>query len=313
MSNRILLVGAGHMGREYAKVLDKHSIEFICVTRSKKNIQAFHNETGKTAICGGITKEIVREFKPTHMINAVNIDQLQNSTLKAIEYGVKNILIEKPGGLTRQELLSLSEKCQETSCNLYIAYNRRYFGSTIKAREFIELDGGLTSVKIDFTELCGKINQNIYTKETLENWVIANSSHVIDLGLHFAGKVDDLSTITRGSLPWHPSGSIFCGFGVSQSGVPISFHSDWTSAGRWSLELMTPARKIILSPMEQVKTLEKDTLINKEYPLDPVDIDFRPGISRMIEDFVFGEASLACTVHEQLENFTNVYSRIYDR
>lgn len=66
--------------------------------------------------------------------------------------GIKNILVEKPGALTRQEMEAIRDMTTDQSANVYIAYNRRYYASTQKALEIIEEDGGVSSFHYDVKE-----------------------------------------------------------------------------------------------------------------------------------------------------------------
>ena len=44
---KVLLLGAGYMSKEYAKVLDALQVDYEVFTRSKKTAEVFENEGGK--------------------------------------------------------------------------------------------------------------------------------------------------------------------------------------------------------------------------------------------------------------------------
>ena len=52
----ILLVGAGNMAREYAKVLKALKKSFLAVGRGEENASAFEKTTGIPAVTGGLEK-----------------------------------------------------------------------------------------------------------------------------------------------------------------------------------------------------------------------------------------------------------------
>ena len=64
----------------------------------------------------------------------------------------KNILVEKPAGLNKQKIMEVSELAKEKDAQVYVAYNRRYYASVLKAQEIIAEDGGVTSFNFEFTE-----------------------------------------------------------------------------------------------------------------------------------------------------------------
>ena len=125
----------------------------------------------------------------------------------------------------------------------------------------------------------------------LNKWVIANSSHVIDTAFFLAGFPIQLNNLIHGNdIEWHPSGSIFIGFGITKNKVPFSYFADWGSAGRWSIELFTKKRKLILCPIEQVQEQ-----LNGETHISAVEIDsaldekYKPGLYNQCIAFVFNK------------------------
>ena len=75
----------------------------------------------------------------------------------------------------------------------------------------------------------------------LNKWVISNSSHVLDTVFYLIGNPETLKCQINGQnkIKWHPSGSIFSGFGISSKNIPFSYQANWNSAGRWSIEVLT--------------------------------------------------------------------------
>ena len=58
-------------------------------------------------------------------------------------------------------------------------------------------------------------------------------------------------------LSWHKAGSIFVGSGISNMNIPFSYHSDWNSAGRWGIDIMTRKNSYRLMPLEQISRCKK--------------------------------------------------------
>lgn len=103
-SKTILLVGAGYMAKEYAKVLKAQKADFVVVGRSKESVDKFKAEIDKVAASGGIEKWLKNHKPPKTAIVAVTEDQLGVVTRSLINTGCKNILVEKPGGLDANDI-----------------------------------------------------------------------------------------------------------------------------------------------------------------------------------------------------------------
>ena len=53
--------------------------------------------------------------------------------------------------------------------------------------KIVQQDGGIISVHFEFTEWIHTINPEDYDDESLNKWIIANSSHVIDTVFYLIG------------------------------------------------------------------------------------------------------------------------------
>ena len=107
-SPKILLVGAGNMAREYAKVLKALKQSFLVVGRSKENALIFEKITSIPAIFGGLKNYLETKFPNGNLVSkaivATNEEQLGPSARLLIQHGIKTILLEKPGGLNLSDL-----------------------------------------------------------------------------------------------------------------------------------------------------------------------------------------------------------------
>ena len=174
-------------------------------------------------------------------------------------------MIEKPGAFNLKDVKFLEKLSNKKKSKIFIAYNRRFYQSVIKAKKIIEKDGGILSLSFDFTEWSNKIKKlNHIGKKIKNRWVIANSSHVIDLAFYLCGKPKKWSAWQKGSLDWHTSSSRFSGSGITDKGIIFSYLSDWQAPGRWGLELMTSKHRILLRPMEQLQLIELGNIFQKQ-------------------------------------------------
>lgn len=307
----LMLIGSGYMAIEYAKVLKAQNIRFIVVGRGESSAKRFTELTGVPVITGGLenfihSKEI---SKVDSAIVAVGVEALYGVSMKLLKKGLKNILIEKPGVLFPSQiklLLSTSKACK---ANVYIAFNRRFLSSVRFAKKIIKADGGLTSFTFDFTEWGHEILGLTKAPGVKEFWVLANSSHVIDLAFYLGGAPQKLSAECMGSLAWHPTGAIFVGSGITVKGTPFSYHADWDAPGRWGLEFCTRKHKLILCPMEKLQAMSRGSVRIEEVIVDQEDLaldsNFKPGLYRMVEAFIAGDPESLCTISELSEKMSH--------
>ena len=193
---------------------------------------------------------------------------------------------------------------------MFIAYNRRFYHSVEQLKQFIKEDGGILSVKFEFTEWTHSIKPLKKSHSVKEHWLIGNSSHVIDLVFHLCGKPKNWKYRNAGNLDWHPASARFCGSGITDQGIMFSYLSDWQAPGSWGLELMTIKRRFILRPMEQLKVIELGSIIIKDVEeKKKIDKDFKPGLFLQTKSFLDRDDSLFCTLSEQVENI-RIYSKI---
>lgn len=307
----IWLIGAGTMAANYAKVLESLKYDFITIGRGESSAKKFQELTGRKVVSGGMEQYLeMKPQIPTHAIVCVNVESLFSIATELLEYGIKSILLEKPGGVDTKQIKELATISERQDARIEIAYNRRCYASVIKARELIEQDGGVQSFNFEFTEWGHVIEKLDKPSQVFQNWFLANSTHVVDLAFYLGGRPEQLSAYSTGSLPWHTSGAIFAGSGVSESGALFNYHANWRSAGRWSLEVLTDKGKYIMCPLEKLFFQKKGDIVAVEICFDAsLDKEFKPGFYLQIKAFLDGELGILPALKEQSE-LLDWYSRI---
>ena len=300
----ILLIGCGYMGREYAKVLLALDKKITVVGNSTEGAEEFEHVTGITAISGGIERAFDKlPCMPEYAIVATPIPVLARNVVSLIEHGVKHILVEKPGGNSLDDVRNVSEMATVNGASVYVAYNRRFYASTQKALEIIEEDGGVSSFLFEFTEWSDKIEALESPQSIKENWLLANSSHVIDLAFFLGGHPIEMCSYVSGSLGWHPNGSIYSGAGRSDKDALFSYHANWTAPGRWSVEVLTNKHRLYFKPMEKLQIQELNSImVTDERIDDELDISFKPGLYKQTEAFLSGCDSRLLDIGSHLNN-----------
>ena len=301
MSNDILLVGASGMAVDYVKVLRALDFKFKVIGRGVSSARAFNDATGCEAITGGLGAYLAQKpVIPSHAIVAVGVEELHRAALQLMAYGVKKILVEKPAGLNRQEIMSVQEQAKIHGASIYVGYNRRFYSSVLKAREIMAHDGGVTSFNFEFTEWAHQIQKIKKGRGVKEHWFLSNSTHVVDLAFYLGGNPVQISTYSSGSLEWHPAGAIYSGAGVSESGALFSYQANWESAGRWSVEILTKNHRLIFRPLEKLQIQKRGSVTLEFVDYDEqLDLEFKPGLFLQTKNFINNVVDSMCTIDHQ--------------
>lgn len=302
------------MAVAYAEVLKAMNRTFIVIGRGAVSAEEFNQKTGVKPVIGGLSSFLAENklSKDTIAIIATGTEVLLPSLLLLIDAGISKILIEKPAAISIEELIGNESKLSAVSDRIFVAYNRRFYASVIEAEKLISEDGGLLSMHFEFTEWAHKIEPLTKAKGVKENWFFANSSHVVDLAFHIAGKPTKWNSFSRkGKLTWHEKAN-FAGAGITDKQVLFSYLSNWESAGRWAIELLTINRRIYLKPLEGLQIQLKGSIALTEHLFDDnLDQLFKPGLYKQVEVFLANEAdSKLVSIAEQIETSKNIYKKI---
>ena len=298
MNTKVWLIGSGGMAVDYVKVLQRLELEFSIIGRGLQSAKACQEATGCKVVSGGLIDFLAtKPAVPTHAIVAVGVENLQETALQLLDYGVQNILVEKPAGLSKLEVEAVYRKVKEKCARVCVAYNRRFYASVLKAQEIIAEDGGVTSFNFEFTEWAHEIEKLTKAEGVKEHWFLGNSTHVVDLAFYLGGQPKEICTFTAGSLDWHPAASIFSGAGISVNGALFSYQANWESAGRWGVEILTKRNRLIFRPMEKLQIQERGsvaiTFVQCDHKLDE---EFKPGLFLQTKTFIDNKCKGLCDI-----------------
>lgn len=312
LSKKIILVGAGNMAFEYSKVISALNHNCTVFGRGINSAQAFREKTNLEVHLSSIRNYFTSEILiPEYAIVAVSIDQLASITKELIDIKIPKILVEKPGGLTFEEISDLNSYAATSESKVFVAYNRRFYSSVIEAKKIIECDGGVLSFNFEFTEWGHVIEKYNFSKQILDNWFLANSTHVIDLAFYLGGQPTELNSYTAGSLNWHAKASRFCGSGVTENGALFSYSANWDAPGRWVLDILTKNNRLLFKPLEKLQIQKKGSVLVEELLIDDsLDKSFKPGLFLQTENFLndvkklvsLNDQNKSCSIYYEILN-----------
>jgi predicted dehydrogenase len=300
---KVWLIGSGGMARDYFKVLRELGENITVIGRGESSALSFEEATGFSVERGGLDfylKECSPEL-PDAAIVAVGIEMLATTVSTLLKLGVKKVLVEKPAGLYAKEIVDLENLTVSCGAEVYVAYNRRFYSSVRNGRKIISEDGGVQSFNFEFTEWGHEIENLTKAEGVKSQWVLGNSSHVIDLAFYLGGNPEELYACKAGGLSWHPAAAVFAGAGRTDSGALFSYQANWGAPGRWGLEICTRNYRLVYRPMENLQIIRKGSVaIEPCHSADEeIDKQFKPGLFLQTKYFLEAEGvSELCSISE---------------
>lgn len=314
MHEKVLLIGTGPMAEGYAAVLQALNCSFTVIGRGESSAARFETNTGVHPVTGGLTTFLAAQPRGSYQsaIVATGTENLMDCMISLLRAGIRKILVEKPAAISIDELLRHEGELLPAAGSIFVAYNRRYYASVREAQRLIAEDGGLQSIHFEFTEWAHRIEPLQKAPGVKENWFFANSTHVVDLAFFLAGDpVNWKAWSKKGNTTWHEKTS-FAGAGITTNEVLFSYLSNWESAGRWSIELLTRNRRIYLKPLEQLFIQLKGSVAVEPHVFDDAaDQQFKPGVYRQVQEFLQEQPSLL-TIGAHIERSRNIYATILE-
>ena len=247
------VIGYGYMGRQYVEALKALGVKQIRVcSRSEAPLKELQNLDGIATFAGGYTRLDAEPLPGELGIVATPTSDLIAATKHLVARGFRNLLIEKPVSLCSEPIWELSGTLKKHGVTAACGYNRVAYPSFLEAKYESEQAGGITSCTYNFTEFVDSVCPEEHPDDEMARWGIANSLHVMSMAHGLIGMPKSWNGYKNGSISWHPTGSVFVGSGMSEREVPFSFHADWGSKSRWSVEVHTSSSSFRLCPLENL-------------------------------------------------------------
>ena len=277
------VVGYGYMGKEYVKALRALGTGRIRVcSRSAGPLEELGSVDGVETAAGGVERIKWQPERDELGIVATRTASLAEASHQLATLGYRHLLIEKPVCLQSHAIHRLGEIMENHNAEAVCAYNRLAYPSFQELRGRLGAEGGVTSCTYTFTELIKPDWPEIFSAEELARWGIANSLHVIGMAHGLIGLPASWHGHRSGGLSWHPTGAVFVGSGVSKQSIPFTYHADWGSTGRWSVEVHTPQSSYRLCPLE--KLYRRGSAMDEwdELPVAAFDPELKAGIAEEV-------------------------------
>jgi predicted dehydrogenase len=273
---RVAFIGAGYMASEHAKVFQalEQAILVGVYSPGREKAIAFASNFSISYVANSI-EDLFLKTQADLIIVAVPELETSKVCNEVFKYSWC-ALIEKPVGLNYQEAKKIAEYAKKLNAEAYVALNRRHYSSTINAMEGLSNKSGERLVVIQDQEDLISAEQFGQPKKVLENWMYANSIHLIDyFQLFCRGKivsVDSNRKYRAESLDlvnarlYYDSGDIGIYIGV------------WNRPGPWSVSITNYEDRWEMKPLEISSVQRYGSRVVEVVEGSKWDIDFKPGL-----------------------------------
>jgi len=290
----VSLVGAGYMASEYAKCLMADSRFKISGILSRNYERAFDFATSYNIPI--IAKSMEELYEKSHsdilIITTPEMATL-NVSLSAFSFPWI-LLIEKPVGIDLDQSSIILDAYLKSNAQGYVALNRRFYDSTSKALHLFDEDNGNRIIQICDQQDLIAARLSGQPEKVLENWMYANSIHLIDyINLFARGEVLEINTRTE-----EFQDTLFVNSNITFSSRDfVSYFCIWNGPGGWSVNIRDKSIEVRLEPLEKIwiRRFPSRTL---ELESDLSDSRFKPGLQNMLDQLF----NLVTTGNSELPN-----------
>jgi predicted dehydrogenase len=212
-------------------------------------------------------------------------------------------LVEKPVGYNLADAEDIESQARATSARVYVALNRRSYSSTMTALHDLTTIEGKRFIHVQDQEDQIRALQAGQPKKVVENWMFANSIHIIDYLVMFGrGSIVKVNKL----IPWDPERPWLVLAQIEYDSGDVGFYEGvWNSPGPWSASILTKDKRWELRPLEKASYQSAGQRTQVTVATHEWDQVFKPGLRRQAElaiQEVGGQKTELPTLQEALKS-----------
>jgi predicted dehydrogenase len=281
---KIAVVGAGNMASEHVKAFtDIADVELIAIaSRGIESAKALAQKNNITYAYTSLS-EMYQKHQPDGLVIAVPELQTYDVLIEASRFPW-SILAEKPVGCNYFEARRIFEELKHRQNSIFVAFNRRHYSSTKAVLGQIQSEAGHRIVVVNDQEDPESALADNRPKLVVENWMYANSIHLIDYFTFFCrGELLSVNNV----IPWRGMGTEFTlselEFSSGDKGIYMSY---WNRPHPWVVSVSTKEKWWEIRPIETASSISKRSRVPVVIEKNKWDLLFKPGIRQQAEEFI---------------------------
>lgn len=298
----VVIVGAGYMAREHIRAFaDVPGVTIAGIhSRTRSRAEALAAEFGVPGVHDSVP-ELYERTQADLVVVAVSETAANPVSRACFEYPW-TVLMEKPPGYNLRDAEEIQSAATAKSRKVLVGLNRRFLSSTqVVLADLAQYDSP-RFVHVQDQENLEDAAPLGCPDVVVENWMYANSIHVIDyLRVFGRGKITAVEPV----FAWNPEspGVVVAKIEFDSGDIGL-YEGVWHGPGPWAVSLTTPEKRWEMRPLEQAAFQVWGDRRLQPVGVHPWDRDFKPGLRLQAEMAVaaaLGKPSDSPTLHEGIE------------
>ena len=299
---RVAIVGAGSMAQEHIRAFaDVPDVEVAGIhSRTRSRAEALAQQHGVPDVCDSVA-ELYERTQADLVVVAVPETAMNPVSRACFEYPW-TALLEKPPGYNLLDAEEVSRAASQHERNVIVGLNRRFLSSTQAATRDLERSNGRRFIHVQDQQDQAQAAELGHPQVVVDNWMYANSIHLIDyLRLFGRGSVASVTPV----VGWSPATSHAVIAKVEfDSGDLGLYEGIWQGPGPWAVSVTTPEKRWEMRPLEEASYQMRGERRLHNVAGHEWDEEFKPGFrlqAKMAVAAALGEPSESPTLAEAMD------------
>jgi len=298
----VAIIGAGYMARQHIRAFaDVPGVTIAGIhSRTRSRAEALAAEFSVPGVYDSVPE--LRERTQADLVVVAVPETAANLISRACFEFLWTVLMEKPPGYNLRDAEEIQSAATAKSRKVLVGLNRRFLSSTRGALADLAQYGSPRFIHVQDQENLEDAALLGCPDVVVENWMYANSIHVIDyLRVFGRGKITAVEPVSA----WNPEnpGVVVAKIEFDSGDIGL-YEGVWHGPGPWAVSVTTPEKRWEMRPLERAAFQ-----VWGERRLQPVEVhswdrDFKPGLRLQAEMAVaaaLGKPSDSPTLDEAME------------
>jgi predicted dehydrogenase len=303
-SFRVAVIGAGYMAREHIRAfLDIEQIKVVGIhSRTRVRATDLASEFDLPEVCNSIA-ELYYRTRAQLVIVAVPELSTNQVCSECFEFPWA-VLIEKPAGYNFADAQEIETAASVKNRLAFVAFNRRHYASTLSVIDDLAQQQGHRFIHVQDQEDQVRALQAGQPPIVVENWMYANSIHLIDYFLIMGrGNICSVESI----IPWNPNQTApqYVVAKISYDSGDIGLYEGiWNGPGPWAVTVNTVGKRWEMRPLEQASFQVAGQRTLELVVPHMWDTQFKPGLRRQAKlavEATLGNSNKLPTLRDSLK------------
>jgi predicted dehydrogenase len=306
---KVAIIGAGYTAKEHLRAFaDVPGVQLVGIhSRTRARAEALAQEFSIPVVADSVAE--LHERTRADLVVVTVVELSMNAVATACFEFPWTVLLEKPAGYNLADAEAIHAVATARERRVFVALNRRALSVTLEAKAQIAEHAGARFIKVQDQQSQARALAAGQPPAVVENWMFANSIHMIDYFRQFGrGAVSSVERI-RAYDPAAPEVVLIrIAFDSGDHGL---YEGIWHGPGPWAVSITVPERRWELRPLEQGVT-QRLGAGPQPFDVHRWDTDFKPGFRRQAEWAVAaslgGDRGGLATLDDSLESMRLVHA-----